>query len=581
MKKSILSLSAAVALGGLGYVGAANAVVALGVPGVTPPTANYVFSNPGGVGHALITPYYTAQGVMSTAFNITNTDTKNGKVVKVRFRGASNSDDVMDFTVFLSPGDVWTASINQNVSNGKAQIATDDKSCTFPSQTSGMWPADFSTDRLSVQLSGAQQAALTREGYIEVLNMANIPATVKGTADPYGNPMPNPLFVATKHVGGVAPCTSSAIAGLMASATANIVSTASGALAAGLDSPTGGLMGAWGVFNTQQLAVYGGAQSAILATNESVLGHNGSASAAPALINFAPQDKTPLDAVFPSGMSVSDYTNDVLLLAGSVGIPPFIAPGNVGVRPVMYDLPDLSTPMVAGDSPTDQAAKLAIAFEKEMVLNDYVAAAADANTVSWMTDWVVAQPTRRYHAAVLYDVINPGANILSVLVDGAFLINTDSSGMGNPYAPYYQQLRLKHTAYGPMACMDGSFSAFDREERTYMGQDFSPGTIGQYCGEVFTLQFGKSSVLQAGLTANDVSGILPGPAGWARLALGTPNPNAVPAPVIGSRSGWQTAIPAIGFAATSIKAGNGNYGLTIPHRWIGPARIWGRIREGN
>ena len=581
MKKSILSLSAAVALGGLGYVGAANAVVALGVPGVTPPTANYVFSNPGGVGHALITPYYTAQGVMSTAFNITNTDTKNGKVVKVRFRGASNSDDVMDFTVFLSPGDVWTASINQNVSNGKAQIATDDKSCTFPSQTSGMWPADFSTDRLSVQLSGAQQAALTREGYIEVLNMANIPATIAGTKDGYGNPLVNPLFVATKHVGGVAPCTSSAIAGLMASATANIVSTASGALAAGLDSPTGGLMGAWGVFNTQQLAVYGGAQSAILATNEPVLGHNGSANAAPALINFAPQTKTPLDAVFPSSMNVDDYTNDVLLLAGSVGIPPFIAPGNVGVRPVMYDLPDLSTPMVAGDSPTDQAAKLAIAFEKEMVLNDYVAAAADANTVSWMTDWVVAQPTRRYHAAVLYDVINPGANILSVLVDGAFLINTDSSGMGNPYAPYYQQLRLKHTAYGPMACMDGSFSAFDREERTYMGQDFSPGTIGQYCGEVFTLQFGKSSVLQAGLTANDVSGILPGPAGWARLALGTPNPNAVPAPVIGSRSGWQTAIPAIGFAATSIKAGNGNYGLTIPHRWIGPARIWGRIREGN
>ena len=573
MKKSILSLSAAVALGGLGYVGAANAVVALGVPGVTRPTADHVFSNPGGVGHALITPYYTAQGVMSTAFNITNTDTKNGKIVKVRFRGASNSDDVMDFTVFLSPGDVWTASINQNVNNGKAQIATDDKSCTFPSQTSDMWPADFSTDRLSVQLSGAQQAALTREGYIEVLNMANIPATIAGTKDGYGNPLVNPLFVATKHVGGVAPCTSSAIAGLMASATANIVTTASGALAAGLDSPTGGLMGAWGVFNTQQLAVYGGAQSAILATAEPVLGHNGSANAAPALINFAPQTKTPLDAVFPSGMSVSDYTNDVLLLAGSSGFGP-IAPGMVGIRPVMYDLPDLSTPMVAADlhNPTNQAAKLAIAFEKEMVLNDYVAAAADASTVSWMTDWVVAQPTRRYHAAVLYDVINPGANILSLLVDGAFLLNADSSSMGDPYAPYTQQLRLRHTAYGPMACMDGSFSAFDREERTYMGQDFSPGTIGQYCGEVFTLQFGKSSVLQAGLTANDVSGILPGPAGWARLALGTPNPNVSPRP--SQHSGWQTAIPAIGFAATSIKAGNGNYGLTIPHRWTGPGRTW-------
>lgn len=575
MKKSILSLSAAVALGGLGYVGAANAVIALGQAGVTPPTANHVFSNPGGVGHALITPYYTAQGVMSTAFNITNTDTKNGKVVKVRFRGASNSDDVKDFTVFLSPGDVWTASIVQNVSTGKAQISTTDKSCTFPTQSSGQWPSDFSTDRFSVQLTGAQMAALTREGYIEVLNMANIPATIKGTADGYGNPLVNPLWAATKHVSGVAPCTPSVISGLMGSSTADIVSTASGALAYGLDSPTGGLMGAWAVFNTDQLAVYGGAQSAILASAEPILGHNGSASTAPALINFAPQTQTPLDGVFPSTSDVGDYTSDVLLLAGAVGLPPLIAPGNVGVRPVMWDLPDLSTPMVAGDSPVDQAAKLGIAFEKEVVLNDYVAAAADANTVSWMTDWVVAQPTRRYHAAVLYDVINPGTNILGLLIDGAFLINTDEltgGNAGDPYRPYYQQLRLKHTAYGPMACMDGSFSAFDREEGTFQGQAFSPGTIGQYCGEVFTLQFGTSSVLQAGLTTKSVNAILPGPAGWARLALGTPNPNVTVPPSF--RSGWQTAIPAIGFAATSIKAGNGNYGLTVPHRWTGPARFW-------
>ncbi len=569
MKKSILSLSAAVALGGLGYVGAASAAVVLQVPGITAPTAVNVFSNPGGVGHALITPYYTAQGVMSTAFNIANTDLKNGKAVKVRFRGASNSDDVMDFTVFLSPGDVWTAAVSRDVATGLAQISTEDKSCTYPTQTSGLWPADFNTDRLSIQLSDAQRAALTREGYVEVLNMADIPPTIAGTKDGYGNPLVNPLFAATKHVAGVAPCTAGPIGALMNS---SLVTTPDGALAYGLDSPTGGLMGSWGVFNTEQLAVYGGAQSALLATAEPTLGNNGTASTAPALINFAPQTNVPVDGLFPGGMGqVAGYTSDVILLAGSVGFPPLINPGNLGPRPVLMDFPDLSTPMVTGDDPFDQASRIGIAFEKERLLNDYVAAAADASTVSWMTDWVVTQPVRRYHAAVAYDVINPGLNILNLLVDGAFLINADefTGGVkGDPFKPYTQQLRLQHTAYGPMACMDAALSTLDREERTRNNQEFSPGTIRQYCGESFTLQFGNSSVLQAGITAHSVADLVAGPAGWAQLVLGTPNPNA------GQPGRFPTAIPAIGFAATSIKAGNGNYGLTLPHRWTGPARFY-------
>ena len=52
-------------------------------------------------------------------------------------------------------------------------------------------------------------------------------------------------------------------------------------------------------------------------------------------------------------------------------------------------------------------------------------------------------------------------------------------------------------------------------------------------------------------------------AGWAKLQMSQNT---------GTGSGSQTAIhpvPVVGFAATSIKAGNGNYGLTIPHRWTG------------
>ncbi|MBK6745034.1 hypothetical protein [Ottowia sp.] len=42
--------------------------------------------HPAGTGHMLIGPYFTTQGNMGSLFNITNTDTVNGKVVKVRFR---------------------------------------------------------------------------------------------------------------------------------------------------------------------------------------------------------------------------------------------------------------------------------------------------------------------------------------------------------------------------------------------------------------------------------------------------------------------------------------------------------------
>ena len=71
-----------------------------------------------GVGHMLIVPYYTAQAGNATLLNIVNTDKVNGKAVKVRFRGASNADDVFNFTLFLSPGDVWAAEISQNPATG-------------------------------------------------------------------------------------------------------------------------------------------------------------------------------------------------------------------------------------------------------------------------------------------------------------------------------------------------------------------------------------------------------------------------------------------------------------------------------
>ena len=117
MRKNLLALSIAAMIGGV--YGMANDAVFLSnaaVPGgtglaaaATPATALNPTAT--GVSHIQTIPYFSTQGGNATLLNITNTDTTNGKAVKLRFRGAANSDDIFDITIFLSPGDVWSAAV--------------------------------------------------------------------------------------------------------------------------------------------------------------------------------------------------------------------------------------------------------------------------------------------------------------------------------------------------------------------------------------------------------------------------------------------------------------------------------------
>ena len=106
MKKSIVALGAAL------VAGAAHAVI------VQPITNDAVATQmaqvqAGGIGHVLVTPYFSTANGNTTLLSLVNTDSVNGKAVKVRFRGAANSDDILDFTVLMSPSDVWTASVER------------------------------------------------------------------------------------------------------------------------------------------------------------------------------------------------------------------------------------------------------------------------------------------------------------------------------------------------------------------------------------------------------------------------------------------------------------------------------------
>lgn len=79
MKKNLLTLGIAAAVGGLGLVS----------PALAQEQATSLKISPTGKGHILIVPYYTVQSGNATLLNIVNSDKVNGKAVKLRFRGAA------------------------------------------------------------------------------------------------------------------------------------------------------------------------------------------------------------------------------------------------------------------------------------------------------------------------------------------------------------------------------------------------------------------------------------------------------------------------------------------------------------
>ncbi len=162
------SLYAAIAgLGALGAVG----------------TAEAVHVNPDGLGQVLIYPYYTARTRTTGTFigsqynsliSVVNS-TASAKAVKVRFLESLDSREVLDFDLYLSAHDVWTAGVVPT-SDG-AGIVTADVSCTQPPIAKvGSAPSPFLNYAYSGSNADGADDSLdrTREGYVEIIEMANI-----------------------------------------------------------------------------------------------------------------------------------------------------------------------------------------------------------------------------------------------------------------------------------------------------------------------------------------------------------------------------------------------------------------------
>jgi hypothetical protein len=164
MKKS--SLTTAVVAGIAGVAGLVNVSNALNV-------------NPDGLGQVLIYPYYTVNGGNSTLLSVVNT-TDDVKAVKVRFLEGRNSQEVLDFNLYLSPFDVWTgAVIDRGNGSGPAYLISGDNSCTVPRiKGNPQFPngvpfvnyeyADNNDD------GGPYIVERTREGHVEMIEMGRV-----------------------------------------------------------------------------------------------------------------------------------------------------------------------------------------------------------------------------------------------------------------------------------------------------------------------------------------------------------------------------------------------------------------------
>lgn len=247
-------------------------------------SAHAVNVDQNGLGQVLLYPIYTAEEGNVTAVHVTNT-TNAFKAVKVRFVEGMNSQEVLDFNLYLSPNDVWTGGVVQTATG--AALVTQDNSCTAGALATDGQP--FVTFLFDGSYPGSlpdsvSSAARTRVGHLEVIEMGEVdPALVLSGTVTAG--------AAIRHGANGVPGNCEAVR-----AAWNTGGVWLNDATAGMRAPTGGLYGSSTVVNVEAGTEFGVEVTALanFSTNQ---------------IHAQPGDLDPslnnsqLTATFPNGTS--------------------------------------------------------------------------------------------------------------------------------------------------------------------------------------------------------------------------------------------------------------------------------------
>ncbi|WP_041523952.1 hypothetical protein [Gilvimarinus agarilyticus] len=505
--------------------------------------AQAAYLNSDGLGQVLIFPYYTVNGGNFTNINLVNT-TGEAKAVKVRFLEGENSQEVLDFNLYLSAYDHWSGAVamSENADDGSipwstgdgefpARIITNDTSCTAPAIDAD--GEDFRNFAYAVDNSGAnpvdssdtnKSLSRTREGYVEVIEMGEI----GNVADPDGDPSTDDAFnpaSAVTHVDGVPR-------------SCDLVRNAwnDGGVwdqdpTVGVVAPTGGLYGYASIIDVAE-------------------GTNASYDAI-AVGDFSDtQLNQDTGSVFPSltqALPFSDvfYYDDV---AGQ---------GEIAANNFTANSPDTISSL----------------FMRDTLSNDYVLDEAIAAN----TDWVVTMPTKRFY------------------VNG-FTQTNDNGTPGDTSDDFEEPIAMapfNSPWDGSTACEHIDIEYWDREEG-YPTAPVVPGEIDfsplppqvtvvpdgfNFCTEVSIMTFNGGSVLDSSANLTYGLNLEDGyEHGWARIDL----TNAVPpggnaadydAREITGDVNTFTGLPVVGFAVQKYENGTleggvlSNYAGVVVHKY--------------
>ncbi|MEW8201632.1 MAG: hypothetical protein AB2764_05910 [Candidatus Thiodiazotropha endolucinida] len=118
-------------------------------------------------GQVALLPYYTVNNNFITNFTVTNTSGMY-KAVRVRLLDSRIGADLLNINLYLSPTDVWNATLRMNPDTGLPNLITEDESCTYPAKAGLQAGIDVQNP-----YTATTDADLT-EGYVEIIEMGDI-----------------------------------------------------------------------------------------------------------------------------------------------------------------------------------------------------------------------------------------------------------------------------------------------------------------------------------------------------------------------------------------------------------------------
>ena len=462
MKKTLMSMA----------IGTAAAI-----SGASSNAAMYL--NELGTGETLLFPFYSAENGNNTLVSLANA-TNDHKAVKVRIIEARNSQEVLDFNLYLSPQDHFSFAITeapqsvdaQGFTVGGAKIVTQDNSCTSPAIPDAGEP--FRT--FLFKDDEANSVTRTQVGYIEVIEM--------GQLDPNATPVIDRDGIAKGTAINAAAAITHDTKGVPANC--DIVNFAWGSDSQGdgvwlAESKTGNLTG-----ESEFLANWSGG----------------------GLYGYATVINVPQGAAFGyDAIAIADHVAD-----GATGYAMHYKPGDI--YPNFTDRAMNTSAIVsvngkavtldfAGDYPSTGVERIQAMNATIMateVYNDFVTDPAIAAT----TDWLLSFPTKAFHV----------------------------NGVTEPVEPFSQVWG------GNSACEPAAFYSVDREESQPAqppapgpsGPDFSPAPPTPpgpapanndlpLCYESTIVQFAAESAAETSQVAVGINAFLESDDGWAVISF--------------------------------------------------------------